>query len=67
MVHLLINLGYSNYGFDRPDLKCPSYGGKASASEKIKKVPVIFIHGNSDVAFGRGSTDGYLAWQTGFR
>jgi triacylglycerol esterase/lipase EstA (alpha/beta hydrolase family) len=28
---------------------------------------VIFIHGNSDVAFGRGTQDGYLSWQTGFR
>jgi len=30
-------------------------------------VPIIFIHGNSDVAFGRGEIDGYLSWQTGFR
>jgi hypothetical protein len=31
------------------------------------KTPVIFIHGNSDVGFGRGTTDGYVSWQTGFR
>jgi hypothetical protein len=30
-------------------------------------VPVIFLHGNSDVAFGRGTADGYVSWQTGFR
>lgn len=27
---------------------------------------MIFVHGNSDLAFGRGSTDGYVSWQTGF-
>lgn len=25
------------------------------------------MHGNSDIGFGRGSTDGYVSWQTGFR
>jgi len=33
----------------------------------LKKTPIIFIHGNSDVAFGRGTQDGYVSWQTGFR
>lgn len=27
-----------------------SYGGKASATDKISRQPVIFIHGNSDTA-----------------
>ena len=36
-------------------------------TDKIKKAPVIFIHGNSDIGFGRGSYDGYVDWQTGFR
>jgi triacylglycerol esterase/lipase EstA (alpha/beta hydrolase family) len=31
------------------------------------KTPVIFVHGNSDIGFGRGSTDGYVSWQTGSR
>jgi len=31
------------------------------------KVPIVFVHGNSDVGFGRGTTDGYVSWQTGFR
>lgn len=31
------------------------------------KTPIIFIHGNSDIGFGRGSEDGYTSWQTGFR
>ena len=25
------------------------------------------VHGNSDVAFGRGTSDGYVDWQTGYR
>lgn len=59
--------GYSTYQFDRPDIKCGSFGGRTTAGQKLKKTPIIFIHGNSDVAFGRGTTDGYTAWQTGFR
>jgi len=59
--------GYSQWNFDRTDLKCAAYGGKAAAKDKIAKTPLIFIHGNSDIGFGRGSTDGYVAWQTGFR
>lgn len=31
------------------------------------KTPVIFIHGNDDIGFGRGKADGYEAFQTGFR
>jgi triacylglycerol lipase len=60
-------LGYATFQFDRPDIKCGTFGGKTNSTAKLKKIPVIFIHGNSDVAFGRGTTDGYVAWQTGFR
>jgi triacylglycerol lipase len=67
MVNYLIYPGYSTYKFDRPDIKCGNFGGKLSATQKLKKIPVIFVHGNSDVAFGRGTADGYVAWQTGFR
>ncbi len=62
-----INLDYSSWDFDRNDLKCASFGGKANSTDKISKTPIIFIHGNSDIGFGRGSTDGYTSWQTGFR
>lgn len=65
--NFLTNNGYGNYSFNRPDIKCGAFGGKASSSDPIKNIPVIFLHGNSDVAFGRGTTDGYVAWQTGFR
>jgi triacylglycerol esterase/lipase EstA (alpha/beta hydrolase family) len=27
----------------------------------------VFIHGNSDIGFGRGKADGYDSWQTGLR
>lgn len=65
--NFLKNNGYSSWNFDRPDLKCAAFGGKASADDKIVKTPVIFVHGNSDLAFGRGTTDGYVSWQTGAR
>lgn len=65
--NFLKSTGYGTYNFDRPDIKCGAYGGKASKDETLKNIPVIFIHGNSDVGFGRGTTDGYVSWQTGFR
>lgn len=65
--NFLTKNGYGNWNFDRPDIKCGAYGGRSSSSDPIKNIPVIFIHGNSDVAFGRGTADGYVAWQTGFR
>jgi triacylglycerol lipase len=66
-VFLAFILGYGEYQFNRTDIKCGSYGGKKTATEKILKTPFIFIHGNSDVGFGRGTQDGYAEWQTGFR
>lgn len=42
-------------------------GGKSTDSQVIKKTPVIFIHGNSDVGYGKGKSDGKDSWQTGFR
>lgn len=44
--------GYGSYGFDRTDLFGGAYGGKTSDSDIINNEPVIFIHGNSDVAVG---------------
>jgi triacylglycerol lipase len=67
MVKKLSYSGYSTFQFNRPDIKCGTFGGKTSSTQKIKKIPIIFLHGNSDVAFGRGTADGYVSWQTGFR
>lgn len=67
MVFIFTYSGYGTYGFERSDIKCGTFGGKSSSSQKIKKTPIIFIHGNSDVGFGRGTADGYVSWQTGFR
>jgi len=52
--------GYSSYDFKREDLVGGSYGGKTSADEKLTHQPVVFLHGNSDVAVGE------TYWQTGF-
>jgi len=48
-------------------LPCGSYGGRSNSSQAIKKTPIIFIHDNEDVAYGRGGIDGFKSWQTGFR
>jgi triacylglycerol lipase len=66
-VNSICKLGYGQYQFNRTDIKCGSYGGRKTANEKIVNKPIIFLHGNSDVAFGRGTQDGYAEWQTGFR
>ena len=65
--NFLKNKGFDGWAFSRPDLKCAAYGGKENAKDTITHTPVIFIHGNSDLGFGRGTTDGYVSWQTGFR
>lgn len=62
-----LTLGYGSYSFNRTDIKCGSFGGKKSSVDRVVKTPIIFLHGNSDVAFGRGTLDGYAEWQTGFR
>lgn len=56
--------GYSVYDFERTDLndsdQAGSYGGKESSSTPINQHPVIFIHGNSDLALG--SSAGQTGW-----
>ena len=63
----LICLDYSSWDFNRFDLKCAAYGGKVSSKNKSTKAPIVFVHGNGDIAFGRGTQDGYVDWQTGYR
>jgi len=47
--------GYGSYKFERTDLDGGAYGGKTSDDEKITHNPVIFFHGNSDIAVGTSS------------
>lgn len=51
---------YGQWGFERTDLQGGAYGGKSSDSDVIKNQPVVFFHGNSDIAVGLNP------WQTGF-
>jgi hypothetical protein len=44
--------GYGSFKFERNDLKGGAYGGKNSDSDTSTNQPVIFFHGNSDVAVG---------------
>lgn len=50
--HWLSANGYGSYGFERTDLVGGAFGGKSSDSDQIKRTPVIFFHGNSDIAVG---------------
>eukprot|EP00347_Sterkiella_histriomuscorum_P017744 403348162 len=43
---------YEPYGFNRTDSFGGSFGGKDSDDTPITKRPIIFIHGNSDMAIG---------------
>lgn len=54
------NNGYGSYDFARLSLAGGSYGGKQSDNDAVNNEPVIFIHGNSDKAFG--SEAGQTGW-----
>lgn len=66
-MNFLKKTGYSDFNFDRPDVKCGAFGGKASGKDTIIRIPIVFVHGTCDVGYGRGGVDGYESWQTGFR
>ena len=44
--------GYGKYKFERTDLVGGAFGGKSSDSDSINNIPVVFFHGNSDIAVG---------------
>ena len=53
--------GYGKYGYERTDLmEGGAYGGKNDDSDSVDHYPVVFFHGNSDIAVGKSSI------QTGF-
>ncbi len=56
----LNNNGYGSYDFARLSLDGGSYGGRQNNSDAVNNQPVIFIHGNSDKAFG--SSSGQTGW-----
>lgn len=51
--------GYGDYNFDRPDVRCGAFGGKANNKDNITRIPIVFVHGTCDVGYGRGGADGY--------
>eukprot|EP00347_Sterkiella_histriomuscorum_P023090 403335989 len=61
-VNWLNDSGYEPYGFNRSDLFGGSFGGKVDDDDKIINQPVIFIHGNGDLAAGPEEQD-----QAGFK
>ena len=52
--------GYADQNYMRADLVGGSYGGKANATQQLKKRPIVFIHGLCDVAVGVND------WQVGY-
>lgn len=56
--------GYAQFNFERSDLnnadRNGSYGGKQNNGTPVNRQPVIFIHGNSDLALG--SNAGQTGW-----
>lgn len=48
----LKNNGYGQYKFERTDLVGGAYGGKSSDSDTVDNIPIVFFHGNSDIAVG---------------
>lgn len=52
---------YSSYDFVRNDIDNGSFGGKDYSSQTINHQPVIFIHGNSDKAYG--NVFGQTGWK----
>ncbi|CDW71933.1 lipase [Stylonychia lemnae] len=51
-ISFLNESGYEFYGFNRSDLLGGSYGGKLNDDDQITRQPVIFVHGNGDLAAG---------------
>ena len=47
-----LNNSQYNSDFERSDLSGGSFGGFVSDVDCIKKTPVVFVHGNSDRAYG---------------
>jgi triacylglycerol lipase len=54
--------GYGSYGFERSDLVGGAYGGKESDDDSVTHNPIVYFHGNSDVAVGtNGDFNGFTA------
>lgn len=54
---------YEQYGFNRSQFIGGAFGGKQSDDDKVVKIPVIFVHGNGDLANGRIEDD-QSGWKT---
>jgi hypothetical protein len=51
-VNWLNNNGYGHWEFERLDLVGGAYGGKSSDTDNLNHAPIVFFHGNSDIAVG---------------
>ncbi|CDW77185.1 lipase [Stylonychia lemnae] len=56
--------GYGQYEFAQESFIGGAFGGKDSASDTIVNRPVVFFHGNSDIAVGQPTDK--MDWKFGF-
>jgi len=56
----LATSSFSGYDFARDRLSGGSFGGRAYAGEPIRRRPVVFVHGNTQVAGSWGNTVAYF-------
>lgn len=59
--------GYGHYEFARKGAKGQGYGGKQSRGDKSLRVPIVFIHGNSDAALGASHDPRFTGWTASIR
>jgi len=52
-ISFLNESNYEFYGFNKTEFYGGSYGGKISDEDSIINQPVVFVHGNGDLAAGR--------------
>ena len=56
-VSFLNDTGFEAYGFNRTGMIGGSFGGKSDDDDKVRRQPVIFVHGNGDLAAGEDVND----------
>merc|ERR1719277_1577674 len=54
---------FGEFDFARDDLSGGSFGGRAYAGEPIRRRPVVFVHGNTQMASSWGNTVDYFKSQ----
>ena len=54
--------GLAGQHFERDDLAGGSFGGRHREGDEVRRIPVVFIHGNSDRALGQEGSSTFTGW-----